>query len=89
MSSTVPRVDHPPDTTSFAMEDTTETQPLLRPDQGIAADRRASVVSFAEVDSGNPKEWSAKYRWFSVVLLCGFAAIVYVDNEKQARLHWG
>lgn len=35
-------------------------------------------MSFVEGDSGNPKEWSAKYRWFSVVLLCGFAAIVYV-----------
>ena len=55
-----------------------EHQPLLDPSHtdGDPRQRRGSVVSFQEGDSGNPKEWSAKYRWFSVVILCFQAAIV-------------
>ena len=55
-----------------------ERQPLLDPSdaQDRGRQRRESVVSFEEGDSSNPKEWSAKYRWFSVVVLCFQAAIV-------------
>ena len=28
-------------------------------------------------DPENPLDWSKKYRWFIVALLCGFAAVVY------------
>lgn len=56
-----------------------ERQPLLggRDGQDGNADRRQSIVSFQEQDSGNPLQWSQKYKWFSVGLLCMFAAVVY------------
>ena len=56
-----------------------EREPLLNPSQGQDDDRRrSSVVSFKQDDSGNPKEWSKKYKWFCVALLCFFAAVVCV-----------
>ena len=57
------------------MSEAQERQPLLN---GADAERirKPSVVSFNEGDSDNPKEWSKKYKWFSVVLLCFFAAVV-------------
>lgn len=64
------------------MSDLPERLPLLDSTSREEGDgqrgRKASIVSFAEQgDSGNPLEWSKKYKWFSVVLLCLFAAVVY------------
>lgn len=61
------------------MEEGQERQPLLGPEdrQDGFTDRRQSIVSFHAHDSGNPLEWSKRYRWFSVGLLCMFAAVVY------------
>lgn len=56
-----------------------ERQPLLSPSHGHESDvRRSSVVSLQEDDAGNPKEWSKKYKWFCVALLCFFAVFVYI-----------
>lgn len=60
------------------MGDTGERQPLLGASgrDGDVDNRRESVISFHENDSGNPLEWSTKYKWSSVALLCAFAAVV-------------
>jgi hypothetical protein len=58
------------------MSDAQERQLLLHGEDAERT-RKPSVVSFNGSDLDNPKEWSTKYRWFSVVLLCGFAAVVY------------
>lgn len=77
-----------------AMGDRQERQPLLNDQQNgetyTATNRNANVngnanaksniVSWEDGDEGmNPREWSKKKRWGFVVLLCGFAAVVYVD----------
>lgn len=61
------------------MEERQERQPLLdsTDQQSTHAGRRQSIVSFHENDSDNPLEWSNKYKWSSVALLCMFAAVVY------------
>lgn len=61
------------------MAERQERQPLLDHTDGQASyqDRRQSIVSFHENDSGNPLEWSKKRRWSFVVLICMFAAVVY------------
>lgn len=63
------------------MADANERQPLLSANDSDGA-RRSSVVSFKERDLDNPKEWSTKFRWFSVILLCFFAAVVYESPEQ-------
>ena len=61
------------------MDEDRERQPLLNSNGGSDGDRerRSSVVSFSQHDSGNPLEWSDKYKWFSVGLLCMYATVVY------------
>lgn len=61
------------------MEERQEREPLLGPEErqdGYATPRQI-IVSFHEHDLGNPLEWSKRYRWFYVCLLCMFAAVVY------------
>lgn len=69
------------------MEERQERQPLLDPGdrQDDYSQRRQSIVSFHEHDSGNPLEWSKRYRWFSVGLLCMFAAVVYAMIASTHR----
>lgn len=62
------------------MTDGRERQPLLAAtDQNGDNDyrhRRQSIVSFHPNDSGDPLQWSKKYKWLSVALLCAYAAVV-------------
>lgn len=71
------------------MEEQQERQPLLTPtdSQHGEPDRRQSIVSFHEHDSGNPLEWPKKYKWFSVALLCMLAATVYAKTILLTRCH--
>lgn len=65
------------------MTEQQEREPLLgfQDREDGAADRRSSIVSFGKMDPENPLEWSKKYKWFSVGLLCMFAALVYGTTQ--------
>lgn len=64
------------------MGDRDEREPLLNGSNeqvnGDGGPGKQYIVRFEEDgDPDNPLEWSKKYRWFSVALLCLSAAVVY------------
>lgn len=64
------------------MGDRNEREPLLNGSSGQVngndGQGKQYIVRFDEDgDPDNPLEWSKKYRWFSVALLCLSAAVVY------------
>jgi len=60
-----------------------EQQPLLTPtapdpEHGLTAKQDEVLLDFEIGDDENPKEWTARYKWFIVLLLASMAFTVYV-----------
>jgi hypothetical protein len=61
-----------------------EQQPLLSPttqdpEYGLNVKQIEVLLDFEEGDDGNPKEWTARYKWCIVLLLAFMAFAVYVN----------
>lgn len=74
------------------MGDRQERQPLLNQQQNgdthsdVNGAGKSNIVSWEDGYEGmNPREWSKKKQWGFVILLCGFAAVVYVVALPQPR----
>ena len=74
------------------MEEREERQPLLQPpdrrDNETNGIRKSNIVAFDEQDDPeDPLQWSQRYKWFSVALLCAFAAVVYHNIPTRPLWH--